>query len=150
MPIPEKPISKHNNPPSETNFSGGIVLFDGVCNLCNHSVDFIMKRDKVAYFRYASLQSPLAQDLLQERKFKMQDMNSVLLIEGSQVYQKSSAALRIARRLGGAWYLLYAFIIVPPILRDFVYSWIAHNRYRWFGKRETCRLPSPEERKLFL
>lgn len=147
MPGPE---TQNQNTPAEVSFSGGIVLFDGVCNLCNHSVDFIMKRDKASYFRFASLQSPKAQSLLKERNFREPNLDSVLLIEGPKVYQKSSAALRIARRLRGAWPLLYVLVVIPKPLRDLVYTWLAHNRYRWFGKRETCRLPSPEERALFL
>lgn len=127
-----------------------VVLFDGVCNLCNSSVNFIMDRDPRFHFYFASLQSEVGQELLEERGWEGASLDSILLVEGKKVYQRSTAALRIARRMGGAWPLLYGFIIIPAFLRDIVYKWIARNRYRWFGKRDTCRLPTPREREHFL
>ncbi len=136
--------------PSEEIQDPQIVLFDGVCNLCNQSVDFIVQRDKKDVFKFASLQSEFAQNLLKPFPIDAQKLDSVLLVKGGKLYQKSSAALQIARQLGGGWRLMYGFIIVPRFLRDFVYNIIAKNRYRWFGKKETCRLPTPEERAKFL
>lgn len=127
-----------------------ILLFDGVCNLCNSSVQFIVKRDKDATFRFASLQSEEAQELLDAFDDKPGDLSSVILVEDSKLYARSTAALRIARRLGGAWPLLYGFIIIPQPIRDGVYNWIARNRYRWFGKKDQCMIPSPDLKSRFL
>jgi len=127
-----------------------ILLFDGVCNLCNSSVQFIVKRDKDATFRFASLQSEEAQELLDAFDDKPGDLSSVILVEDSKLYARSTAALRIARRLGDAWPLLYGFIIIPQPIRDGVYNWIARNRYRWFGKKDQCMIPSPDLKSRFL
>lgn len=127
-----------------------VLLFDGVCNLCNSSVQFILARDPKAKFRFASLQSDEGQALLQEFEDRPSDLSSVVLIEDGQLYTRSDAALRVARQLSGGWPLLYAFIVLPRALRDAVYDWIARNRYRWFGKRDSCMIPSPELRSRFL
>lgn len=127
-----------------------IVLFDGVCNLCNGSIQFLIKRDPQARFRFASLQSETGQKLQADLGMDPQALDSVVLVEGDRWYKESDAALRIARSLPGAWKLLAAFRIVPRPLRDAVYRWIARNRYRWFGKAETCWLPTPELRGRFL
>ncbi len=127
-----------------------LILFDGVCNLCNSSVDFVVKRDKKGIFKFASLQSEIGQKVLQKFDLPAQKYDSVLLIQNNQALQKSTAALEIARQINGAWFLLYIFMLVPPRVRNIVYDWIARNRYRWFGKKETCRLPTPEERGRFL
>ena len=127
-----------------------IVLFDGVCNLCNGSVQFLIKRDREAYFRFASLQSETGQKLQAELGMDPQALDSVILVEGGRWYKESDAALRIARNLPGAWKLLTAFRVIPRPLRDAAYRLIARNRYRWFGKSETCWLPTPELRGRFL
>jgi predicted DCC family thiol-disulfide oxidoreductase YuxK len=127
-----------------------IILFDGVCNLCNGSVDFIIRRDRCGIFRFASLQSAAGRALLQQHGLPPDTLDSVVLVDEAGVHARSTAALRIARKLGAAWPLAYAFIVVPRPLRDALYDFIAHRRYRWFGKRETCRLPSPAERDRFL
>ena len=127
-----------------------VILFDGVCNLCNKSVSLIIDNDPGRHFYYASLQSEIAQELLAGKTVDSKMLDSVLLVEGDKVYDRSTAALRIARRMKGLWSWFYAFIIVPAFLRDFFYKIIARNRYRWFGKKNTCRLPTPEERELFL
>lgn len=127
-----------------------VVLFDGVCNLCNASVNFIIDRDPPGYFRFASLQSAAAQKLLQRYGQPANNLKSMVLIEGQNYYTQSTAALRIARRLSGGWSLLYLFIVIPPFIRDRIYNWIACNRYRWFGRRDSCRLPSPELQERFL
>ncbi len=127
-----------------------IVLFDGVCTLCNQSIDFIIQRDHKSVFKFASLQSDFAQGLLKGYPIDAHALDSVLLIKNGKLYQKSTAALHIARQLKGGWKLLYGCLIIPRFLRDAVYQLIARNRYRWFGKKETCRLPTPEERAKFL
>lgn len=121
-----------------------IVLFDGVCNLCNHSVRFVIERDPESYFRFASLQSDVAVELLSRygRAPVSAPPDSIVLIENGRVFESSTAALRIARRLRGAWKFLYFFIVIPRPIRDAVYRWIARNRYRWFGTREdVCLVP---------
>jgi predicted DCC family thiol-disulfide oxidoreductase YuxK len=128
----------------------GIILFDGVCNLCNGAVTFIIDRDPADYFRFAPLQSEVAQRLLPDGVKADSTLSSLVLIEGGQCYTRSTAVLRIARRLRGGWPLLYSLIVIPRTLRDYVYSWVAANRYRWFGKRETCRVPTPELTSRFL
>jgi predicted DCC family thiol-disulfide oxidoreductase YuxK len=128
----------------------GIVLFDGVCNLCSASVNFIMSRDKSDYFQFAALQSDAGKAMLAENGFQVGTLDTLVLQEGRKVYTRSTAALRIARRLSGAWPLVYALIIIPRSMRDFAYDVIAKNRYRLFDKRETCRVPTPEERGKFL
>jgi len=129
-----------------------IVLFDGVCNLCNGSVLFIIDRDRSAYFRFAALQSEAARRVLAGlgRTPRDGDPESIILVEGDRMYEQSSAALRIVRRLRGAWKLLYAFVIVPRPLRDVVYRFVARHRYRWFGRTSECRVPTPELRERFL
>ncbi|GAB4397810.1 MAG: thiol-disulfide oxidoreductase DCC family protein [Microscillaceae bacterium] len=134
----------------EMNTGQLLVLFDGVCNLCNHTVDFIIRRDRKGRFKFASLQSDFAQSKLGHLISSVRDLDSVILIKEGKVLQKSSAALEIARHLRGLWPALLVFKLVPRFIRDGVYDWIARNRYRWFGKKETCRLPSPEEKARFL
>ena len=127
-----------------------IVLFDGVCNLCNGAVDFIIKRDPDNYFLFASLQSDIGQAALKALNKSTNELDSILLIQQGKILEKSSAALAIARRLSGFWPVLGIFRFLPKALRDPIYTLIANNRYAWFGKKETCRLPSPEERARFL
>jgi predicted DCC family thiol-disulfide oxidoreductase YuxK len=123
-----------------------VVLFDGVCNLCNGAVRFIIARDPAACFRFASLQSGVGRRLLKDDG----PPETIVLLEEGKMYSKSTAALRIARGLRLPWPLLYAFIVVPRPLRDFVYDWVARHRYRWFGKLDTCLLPTPALRNRFL
>jgi predicted DCC family thiol-disulfide oxidoreductase YuxK len=133
---------------NENTFS--VIYFDGVCNLCNASVDFVIKRDKNKKFRYASLQSETGQKILAENKFNKSDYDSFILEHKGNVYIKSTAALQVALNLGFPINLMGIFLIIPSFIRNWVYELIAKNRYKWFGKKETCRLPSPEERALFL
>jgi predicted DCC family thiol-disulfide oxidoreductase YuxK len=132
--------------------SAAVVLFDGVCNLCDATVQFIIDRDAAGRFRFAPLQSEAAATLLRARGREVPpgDPDSVLLVEGDAVYSHSDAALRIARRLDGAWPVFYAFVAVPRFVRDAVYRFIARNRYRWFGRVEACRMPTPALRARFL
>jgi predicted DCC family thiol-disulfide oxidoreductase YuxK len=128
-----------------------IVLFDGVCNLCNGSVNFIIDHDTRDRFRFASLQSERGATLLREHgRAVASPPESIVLVENGRVFDRSTAALRIARHLRGAWKLLYAFVVVPRPLRDLVYRFIASHRYRWFGRSEMCRVPSPELKARFL
>ncbi|MDF2858739.1 MAG: thiol-disulfide oxidoreductase family protein [Neobacillus sp.] len=126
-----------------------IILFDGVCNLCNSSVQFIIKRDQLAKFQFASLQSEIGQKLLRKYDYN-QDLNSFILIEDEKIYIKSSAALRVCMNLNGLWKYLSIFRIIPPSIRDYIYEIIAKNRYKWFGKQETCMIPTPEMKQRFL
>jgi predicted DCC family thiol-disulfide oxidoreductase YuxK len=136
--------------PSATASSEGIILFDGVCNLCNASINFILDRDPRACFRFAALQSPAGQRLLRQHNLSTGELQSLVLIESGRAFTRSTAALRIARRLTFPWNLLYAFIALPRFLRDPLYNLIARHRYRWFGKREACRMPTPDLADRFL
>jgi predicted DCC family thiol-disulfide oxidoreductase YuxK len=127
-----------------------VILFDGVCNLCNASVLFVIERDPDARFAFAPLQSEFGAALLREHGYHGDPLTTVLLIEDGRIYDRSSAALRIARRLSGLWPLLWALRIVPRPLRDAAYDWLARRRYRWFGRSEACRMPTPELRSRFL
>ncbi|WP_337446688.1 thiol-disulfide oxidoreductase DCC family protein [Bacillus cereus] len=126
-----------------------IVLFDGECNVCDRSVQFIIKRDPIGLFKFASLQSDIGKELLNKYNAP-NDLSSLVLIENNNCYLKSSAALRVTKNLKGAWKLLYLLLVVPKPLRDYFYSIMAKNRYKWFGKKDSCMLPSPEVRKRFL
>ena len=127
-----------------------VVFFDGVCNLCNHAVDFIVTRDRYRNFRYGSLQSPQAQYLLARHQFKIGKMDTLVLLKNNRLFLRSDAVLEICRDLPWPWSWAVVFKIIPRGFRDMVYRWVSRNRYRWFGKRETCRVPTPEERSLFL
>jgi len=127
-----------------------VILFDGVCNFCNSSVNFIIKRNREKDIRFAALQSEAGKRLLNEYRLPAGEMESIVFIENGNAYQRSSAALRICRRLSGAWPLCYGFILVPRFIRDAVYNWIAANRYKWFGVQEQCMIPTPEVRERFI
>ncbi|MFK5957309.1 MAG: DCC1-like thiol-disulfide oxidoreductase family protein [Lutibacter sp.] len=133
------------------NFNGkSIILFDGICNLCNSSINFIIKNDDKKHFLFASLQSDAAKEILLHLPSKNLNLNSIVLIENGTIYEKSTAALRIAKYLNGGYKVLYAFIITPKFIRDWIYNLIAKNRYKWFGKKEHCMIPSPEIKCRFL
>jgi predicted DCC family thiol-disulfide oxidoreductase YuxK len=127
-----------------------IVFFDGVCNLCNSAVDFIIDRNPSGSLRFASLQSELGKQLLENQGLDTESYSSLILYEKGKVYRYSTAAFRIAAHLSGIWSWARFFLVLPPFLRDGVYNLIARNRYRWFGKSEACRLPTPELRVRFL
>jgi len=127
-----------------------LILFDGVCNLCNSSIQFIIKRDTKNHFVFASLQSKIAQEILTSFGEDPQKLDSIVLFENGKLYKKSTAALRIAKKLKGFWKSLYMFMIVPKFIRNLVYSIIAKNRYKWFGKQESCWLPNPDLKAKFL
>jgi predicted DCC family thiol-disulfide oxidoreductase YuxK len=127
-----------------------VILFDGVCNLCTGSVRFVIERDARKQFRFASLQSPVAEKLLGAQGRDGDRLESVVLVVGERTYRKSTAALLIARRLDGLWPLLSALLVIPGPLRDAVYDWIGKRRYRLFGKRDVCWKPRPELAERFL
>jgi predicted DCC family thiol-disulfide oxidoreductase YuxK len=131
-------------------YQHSIILFDGVCNLCNGAVQFVIKRDDKNRFLFASLQSEEGKQILEDHNFPMNKMDSFFLVENGKVYDKSTAALKVLKKLSGLWSLLYGFIIVPKFIRDGVYNWIAKNRYQWFGQKDECMIPTPELRVKFL
>lgn len=126
-----------------------VIFFDGVCNLCNESVLFVIKRDRKGKFNFAPLQSGYAEQQLHRFDYSLQELNTILLLKNGKLYQKSSAVLEIAKGLSGGWPLLYAFIIIPTFIRNSIYDWIAVNRYKWFGKKEECMIPTPELKARF-
>lgn len=126
------------------------ILFDGVCNLCNSSVNFVIDRDKNDRFRFAALQSSEGEEILKKFDADPAYLDSIVLIKDEKLYYKSAAALQIAKDLSGLWPVFSVFLIVPAGIRDFVYDIIAKNRYSWFGRRDECRIPSPELRSKFL
>ena len=128
-----------------------IILFDGVCNLCNGSVQFVIKRDKKDAFRYAAIQSEMGEQLIAERHIDTNQVDSIILIEpGVAYFTKSDAALEIAGELGGLWKLTSIFKWIPKSIRDVIYDFVARNRYKWFGKQESCMIPTPELKAKFL
>jgi predicted DCC family thiol-disulfide oxidoreductase YuxK len=127
-----------------------IILFDGICNLCNGAVQFVIKHDPEGKFLFASLQSEAGQEVLKQYNLPAGNFNSFILVQNEKIYNKSTAALKVARQMKGAWSWLYIFIVIPKFIRDAVYTWIAQNRYKWFGKKDTCMLPSPELKTRFL
>lgn len=127
-----------------------VVLFDGVCNFCNSSVNFIINHDKKNYFRYAAIQLEPGQALMKKFNLDPVNLSSFVLVEGEKYYTKTTAVLRVAKNLGFPWNLSYIFIVVPPFIRNISYNIIAKYRYKWFGKREACRVPTPKEREKFL
>lgn len=143
-------VEPENNFSAELLNGGPILLFDGVCNLCNASVQFILKRDPKGIFRFASLQSATGQALLRHAGLPTADITTGVLFENGKAYLRSDASLRAVRLLPGFWPLLYGFTIVPRFIRHTVYDWIARNRYRWFGKQESCMVPAPEWKARFI
>ena len=127
-----------------------VVLFDGVCNLCNGFVIFIIKRDRAGRIRFASFQSGYARQKLQEAGHHPDAFHSVILLRRGQVFERSDAVLEIFRYLGGAWPLLRVMGMFPRSIRDYVYNVIAQNRYKWFGKKDACMIPTPELKARFL
>jgi len=127
-----------------------ILLFDGICNLCNRVVTFFIKRDPEAKFKFASLQSATGKELVERSGIKTDGLDSIVLMHKGRFYIKSTAALLALKELGGIWRLCYILIIVPRFIRDFVYDVVAANRYKIFGKRDACMVPAGDVRKRFL
>jgi predicted DCC family thiol-disulfide oxidoreductase YuxK len=130
--------------------NGPLVLFDGVCKFCNASVNFIIDHDRRARLRFAALQSDTGREVLRTFGLPADGFASLVLVEQGRCYTRSTAALRIARWLDAPWPLLSALVVVPAVLRDGAYELLARNRYAWFGKLDTCRVPTPELRRRFV
>jgi predicted DCC family thiol-disulfide oxidoreductase YuxK len=127
-----------------------IIVFDGVCNLCNGAVNFIIDRDPQNRFRFVAMQSETGRELLTRYPSAAGPVDSIVLIKEGQSYVRSDAALEIARQLSGIWPLLTVFRILPRFLRDWGYDLIARNRYLFFGRQDACRIPTPELKARFL
>lgn len=127
-----------------------VILFDGVCNVCDSFVQFILKRDKKGQFLFASLQSEIGKQLLKKHQVQVKELSTVVLIDGDKSYTHSDVPLRVMKALGSVYSLLYPFRILPKDFRNKIYDWFSNNRYRFFGKKEVCMLPEPEWRSRFL
>ncbi|MBK8426079.1 MAG: thiol-disulfide oxidoreductase DCC family protein [Lewinellaceae bacterium] len=127
-----------------------VLLFDGVCNLCNASVQWVLLHDRKGIFQFAALQSETGQNLLRKWGRPTHDFDSVVLVDGDRLLLHSDVPLEIVRRIGGAWQVLYVFKIIPRPLRNAVYRWVARNRFRWFGRRAECMLPRKEWKERFI
>jgi len=131
-----------------------IILFDGICNFCNSTVNFILMRDKNDIFRFSPLQSEAGKRFLREINKKVDYEKSfsdtIILFENQKSYVQSTAVLRIVRRLSGIWQLFYIFILIPPPVRNFIYNIISRNRYKWFGKRDKCMIPTEMDKSKFI
>lgn len=134
----------------ETATNQHILFFDGVCNLCNGLVQFVIKRDPNARIKFASLQSETGQAKLKELGLDTEEFTSFIFFDGKKNHMKSSASLNVFKKLNWLWPLLYGFIIVPRFLRDPIYSFVANRRYKWFGKQDYCWLPTPDLKARFL
>ena len=127
-----------------------VILFDGVCNVCDGFVQFILKRDKKAEYYFASLQSDIAKQLMEKHNVQVEELSTVVLINGNQVYTHSDVPLVVAKSLGGIYPLFSIFKVLPKGFRNKIYDWVARNRYKLFGKKEACMLPKPEWHSRFL
>lgn len=132
------------------NAPDAIVVFDGVCVACNRSVDFLLRRDRSERYRFAAMQSPAGHALMAAHGIDPANPASFLLLEGGRAFRDSEAALRVLSGLGGAWRCTRIALLLPRALRDAAYRWVARHRYRWFGRREACRVPTREEAGRFL
>ena len=121
-----------------------VILFDGVCNLCNSFVNFVIRNDKKEVFKFAPIQSDFGEIALKKHRINSKDTDSIILVDDDNYYIKSSAALYIAKNLSGAYPLLFCFMLVPKFMRNWVYDFVAKNRYKWYGKKENCMIPTPE------
>jgi predicted DCC family thiol-disulfide oxidoreductase YuxK len=127
-----------------------VILFDGVCNFCNGAINFVLKQDRKSVFRFAPLQSEAGRRLLQQYNLPTEEFESFVLIDQGKVYKKSNAALRVMNKLPWYWKEAQIFRLIPTIFRDAIYDFIARNRYKWFGKKDQCMLPTPEMKSRFL
>ncbi len=127
-----------------------VLLFDGVCNLCNNTVQFVIRHDPAGTVHFAALQSQIGQQLQQQHQLDPQRLDSLIFVDGGRAYTHSDAALRLARYLQRPWSFARVGLLVPRPIRNLVYRWIARNRYRWFGQTESCMLPTPQLRQRFL
>lgn len=127
-----------------------MILFDGSCGLCNGWVNFVLRHDQRKVFLFSALQSPIGVRLLAKHGLPAGDLSSILLVTDAGVFRESTAILHILRQLGGVWSLAYVAVIIPPLMRDAMYRFVAGQRYRWFGHTDLCRLPTPQERARFI
>jgi predicted DCC family thiol-disulfide oxidoreductase YuxK len=127
-----------------------VIVFDGVCNFCNAFVNFVLERDSHGLFKFGTLQSSPAQEILRQFQLSTDDYETFLLLEQGKLFTKSTAALKILGQLGIPWSLLGVFMIIPRPIRDVIYDFIARHRYQWMGKSESCRVPTEEERQRFV
>lgn len=127
-----------------------ILLFDGVCNLCDNTVQFVIKKNASQTVHFAALQSDFGKEQIKKAGLPTNELKSLIFIEKKQIYTRSTGALKLARHLDGLWKFAYVFIVVPKPIRDFVYNWIAKNRYKWFGEKDACMIPSKEVRERFV
>lgn len=127
-----------------------LILFDGICNFCNGAVQFVLKRDRKKRILFAPMQSDAAKTLLKKYGLEVNEFSSFVFIENGKAYTRSTAALRVCRYLRLLWPLCYGAIIVPPFIRNGIYDWVARHRYKWFGVRTSCMIPTPEIRERFL
>ena len=133
-----------------TQFPDNLVLFDGVCNLCTASVQFIIRHDQAGIFYFASLQSDIGREICQSRGLDPAAVETFMLISGGRMLVRSDAAIEVVSRFGGAWKFVTIFRLIPRVARDGIYSTIARNRYRWFGRTEACMIPTAEIKERFL
>lgn len=127
-----------------------VVLFDGVCNLCNGSVNWLIDHDKKNVLQFASLQSDYGQKMVNKFNLQGSYLDTMILVDGENYYVRSTAILHMLRLMGGIYSMAFAFVIIPVFIRDAFYNFIARNRYRWFGKQDACRIPTPELKAKFL
>lgn len=127
-----------------------VILFDGVCNFCNGAVNFVIKRDKTAQIQFAPLQSEKGRLFARQFGFNEEELKTFIFIEDNKFYTKSTAALKVCRHLGALWPLCYGLMIIPKFIRNVVYDLVAKNRYKWFGRRDTCMMPTPEVKARFI
>jgi predicted DCC family thiol-disulfide oxidoreductase YuxK len=127
-----------------------LILFDGVCNLCSASVQFVIRHDPAGKFRFAAIQSQVGREIFQSHGLDPADLQTFVFITSGRIFLRSDAAIEVVSRFGGAWRFLRVFQFVPRIVRDSIYSIIARNRYRWFGRKEVCMIPTPEIKERFL
>ncbi len=148
--VSKQQVSSETLPRIETDKNHPVILFDGDCNLCNATVNFIISHDRAQVFRFASLQTDFAKALLTTLASPLPDANSVILIEDGRIFIKSTAIFRILKRLNGLWRVGYFFALIPKFVRDWTYDFVAKHRYRWFGMRKTCRMPEESDKDRFL
>jgi predicted DCC family thiol-disulfide oxidoreductase YuxK len=133
-----------------TQIPDSLVLFDGVCNLCSALVQFVIRHDPAAKFRFAAIQSEIGREIFQSHGLDPADLQTFVFISDGKMYVRSDAAIEVVSRFGGAWRFFTVFRLVPRVARDWIYSVIARNRYRWFGRKDVCMIPTPEIKERFL
>lgn len=127
-----------------------VIIFDGLCNLCNNKINFVIRNDKKDYFRFTPLQSEIGKKQLAKHHIHQHDFDTFFLIENNKIYSRSTAALLITKKMDNLWPMLFVFIIIPPFIRNSIYRFIAKNRYKWWGKRDTCAVPDGVNLEKFL